>query len=29
MSMMVKTGTLARYMAIAPPERMEWVPTSR
>jgi hypothetical protein len=29
MNMMVKTGTPARYMAMAPPDRVEWVPTSR
>ena len=28
MSMMVKTGTPARYMAIAAADRSEWVPTS-
>ena len=26
--MMVKVGICARYIAIAPPERMEWVPIS-
>jgi hypothetical protein len=25
---MVKKGTPARYMAMAPPERIEWVPMS-
>jgi len=29
MSMIVKTGTPARYMAMADPERMECVPNSR
>ena len=28
MIMIVKVGTLARYIAIAAPERMEWVPMS-
>ena len=27
-SMMANTGTPARYMAMAAPARMEWVPTS-
>ena len=26
MRMMVKVGTLSRYIAMAAPERMEWVP---
>jgi hypothetical protein len=29
MSMIVKMGTPARYMAMAPPDQMEWVPASR
>ena len=28
MSMMVKVGTTSRYIAMASPERMEWVPMS-
>ena len=28
MSMMVKVGTLSRYIAMAAPEQMEWVPMS-
>jgi hypothetical protein len=28
MSMMVNSGTPARYMAMAPPDRMAWVPMS-
>ena len=27
-NMMVKVGTLSRYIAMAAPERMEWVPMS-
>ena len=28
MSMIVKVGTLSRYIVIADPERIEWVPIS-